>query len=311
MNKRIYIFFALFVIASTTIHAQVYNWADGEDPYHADSIGGLYVGLNLGFYKAHNSTASMYGGYGFDREGARLPFSSSWLNQAIKGSFPAVQRTNEALGGVTESEWSFDESDMPGVMRYNATFMWGGHLRYMFNADFGVFAEINGSNPVTVGEFTIRTLGSSNVPGQQNPLRRFQIRGEEQRMIINLGVHRVIGRGARERSGKSTTLLPYIDFGVNTTFVKFEENLISLGELVQPVDLTEFFNQQGFFIDEARILTGVGLGAFGGAGGQIQLGSKFTIDIGYVASFEQIKLGEMNERNFQHIFVLKAIYLTF
>ena len=311
MNKRIYIFFALFVIASTTIHAQVYNWADGEDPYHADSIGGLYVGLNLGFYKAHNSTASMYGGYGFDREGARLPFSSSWLNQAIQGIPDFERRTGDALGGIPNDAWSFDESDMPGVMRYNATFMWGGHLRYMFNADFGVFAEINGSNPVTVGEFTIRTLGSSNLPGQQNPLRRFQIRGEEQRMIINLGAHQVLGRKAMERSGKSTIILPYVDFGVNTTFVKFEKNLIFLGDFVGTVDLTQFYNQQGFFTEEARILTGVGLGAFGGAGGQIQLGSKFTIDIGYIASFEQIKLGEMNERNFQHIFVLKAIYLTF
>ena len=200
---------------------------------------------------------------------------------------------------------------MPGTMRYSPSFMVGGHLRYMFNADFGVFAEINVTNPVTVGEFTIQTFGSSNVPGQQNPLQRFQIRGEEQRQIINLGAHQVIGRKAMERTGKSTTILPYVDVGVNTTFVKFDENFISLGEFIQPVDLTIFFNQLGIPQDEARILTGVGLGAFGGAGGQIQLGNKFTIDIGYIASFEQIKLGEMNERNFQHIFVLKAIYLTF
>ncbi len=309
MNKRIYAILSLLILATTTTHAQVYNWADGEDPYHPDSIGGLYVGLNLGFYKAHNSAASMYGGYGFDRAGARLPFSSSWLNQAIQGSQPAIQRTNDAMGGVPSDEWNFEESDMPGAMRYNPTFMWGGHLRYMFNADFGVYAEINGTNPVTVGEFTIQRTGSTSPLDRR--LERFQIRGEEQRMIINLGVHRVLGRKARERSGKSTIVLPYVDFGVNTTFVKFERNLISLGEFIEPVDLSLFYNPQGAFVDEARILTGVGLGGFGGAGGQIQLGSKFTIDIGYVASFEQIKLGEMNERNFQHIFVLKAIYLTF
>ncbi len=309
MNK-LTLFFLVAFMGTGAVHGQVYNWADGEEPFSPDSIGGLYFGLNLGFYKANNSSAAIYGGYGFDRAGAKLDFANSWLNQAIQGNVIARNRTNEAMQ-ATDGEWIFAESDMPGTMRYSPSFMVGFHLRYMFNADFGMFAEINGTQPVTVGEFTIQRTAPSPIPNQSERLERFQIRGEEQRLVTNLGLHRVLGRKAKARSGGSGTLLPYVEMGLNMTFVKFEENFINLGDRVPNVDLTIFYTQQGFQIDQARILTGVGFGGFAGAGGQLQLGSKFTLNLGYIASLEHIKLGDINERNFQHIFVLRAIYLTF
>ncbi|NEN25715.1 hypothetical protein G3O08_19685 [Cryomorpha ignava] len=305
------------ILLGTMAKAQVYNYEDGEEPLPPDSIKGLYVGLNLGFYFANKNTARIYNGYGYERDGAIIStFAQSWLNRAISGppngSFQSEDRTSEAMRAAP-GEWIFAESDMPGEMTYRPSFMFGGHLRYMFNSDFGVFTEINGTFPVTVGQFTIQRVAPSPDPTQNQRLEQFQIRGEEQRLFINLGLHRVLGRKAVEKSGKPTIILPYFDLGATVTFAKFEENVIDMGEYVvnfnRIVDLTQFYTQQGQFVESANLLTGMGFGGFGSIGGQITLGRKFTIDIGYVANFQQVKLGDIKETGIQHQFVLKAIYM--
>lgn len=296
-----------YVLSSLSASAQVYNYADGEGPTPPDSVKGIYFGLNIGMYFANEATSRIYSGYGYQRDGVINNFSNSWLNQAIQGSPQAEDRTSRVMN-LAPGEWIFDESDMPGLMPFNPSFMWAGHLRFMFNADFGMFAEVGGTNPVAVGEFTIQNLNPSADPLQNQRLRRFGIRGEEQRLFINLGLHKVLFRESLERQGKSTTILPYVDAGFNVTFTKFEANFIDL-EKEGTVDLTNFFNRQGQFINDANLLTGAGFGGFGGAGAQITLGSKFTLNIGYVASLAQINLGEINERAIQHQIVLRAIYM--
>jgi hypothetical protein len=290
--------------------AQVYNYEDGEEPVDPDSVSGIYIGLNLGVYFANSNTASIYGGYGYNRDGTMInEFSRSWLNQAIQGGIVQENRTSAALGGIPSDEWEFTESDMPGLMQFTGSFMYGGHLRYMFNADFGLFAELNGTNPVTVGEFTIRRLGvTSPDPGQNQPLERFQIRGEEQRLMVNLGLHRVLARRAFEREGRSTTILPYFDLGACVTFARFDANIINLGD-AGTVDLTQEFNPQGIFIQEANVLTGAGFGGFAGVGGQITLGAKFTLNLGYVANLQQVNLGEFGDIGFQHQILFRAVYM--
>ncbi|MGB6037730.1 MAG: hypothetical protein WBG42_15750, partial [Cryomorphaceae bacterium] len=285
----------------------VYNYADGEGPVDPDSIKGLYVGLNLGFYFANNNTGVIYGGYGYQRDGTINDFANSWLNNSIQGNPEFRRQTSEALG-LADGEWAFTEDDMPGLMQFSGSFMWGGHLRYMFNADFGVYGELAGTNPVTVGEFTIQTFSPSPNPAQNQPLRRFGIRGEEQRLMINLGLHRVLFREQFENQGRSTTILPYIDVGGVLTLTKFEENFYSLDDGIVR-DLTIFFNQQNQFVDQANLLTGAGFGGFASIGGQITLGSKFTLNVGYNASFERIKLGDVNQLGLQSQIVLKAIYM--
>lgn len=306
MNKTIGLIAGLVLFAFSA-NAQVYNYADGEGPVDPDSIRGLYVALNLGYYFANNNSAYIYGGYGYQRDGTINDFANAWLNRSIQGNPEFRRQTSEALG-LADGEWAFTEDDMPGLMQFSGSFMYGGHLRYMFNADFGVYGEINGTNPVTVGEFTIQTFSPSPDPTQNQRLRRFGIRGEEQRLILNFGLHRVLFREQFEEQGRSTTILPYVDVGINFTFTKFERNFYSLDDGVVQ-DLTLFFNQQSQFVDQANLLTGAGFGGFASVGGQITLGSKFIIDIGYNASFEQIKLGEVNERGLQSQIVLKAIYM--
>lgn len=303
------LFSLLFVFSVGLASAQVYNYEDGEGPTPPDSIKGLYVGLNLGGYFANKNTAFIYDGHGYLRDGSVIkPFVNTWLYQAIQGTPQAEDRTTRAMG-VAPGEWAFTEQDMPGLMTYSGSFMYGGHLRYMFNSDFGVFIELNGTNPVTIGEFTIQDLTSSNPdPSQIDRFRKFGIRGEEQRLITNIGLHRVMLREQREQQGKSTAILPYFDAGFNMTFVKFEENFIELGSEGN-VDLMVFFDNLGNFQADANVLTGVGFGGFGSLGAQITIGRKFTIDMGYSASFETIKLGEVKELGIQHQVVLKAIYM--
>ena len=297
----------LVLILGNQLNAQVYNYEDGEGPPPPDSISGFYIGLAIGSYWANNNTANAYDGRGYDRSGAfystASQFGQVWLNQAMQGSIQAEQRTDRLMN---PDDWEFTPSDMPLQMNFGASFMWMGHLRYMFNADFGVYTEIGGAFPVAIGEFTVTRLNPSTTPGDQ--VRRFGIRGEEQRFFINLGAHRVLGRKSLEEQGKTSSILPYIDFGLNVTFTRFEANFINLDE-EGTVDLTVFFNQQGQFVDQANLLTGAGFGGFGGAGIQIAIGSKFTIDLGYQATFVNVNLGEISEFGAQHQLILKAIYM--
>ncbi len=307
MNKHFITFFISLCGVFSQVQGQVYNYADGEGPVSPDSVKGFYFGLNLGVYFANNKTANFYDGFGYSRDGGKLGFTNSWLNLAIQGSPQAQDRTSDALGGITADEWRFDESDMPLQMTFGGSFLYGAHVRYMFNSDFGLFSEIYGTNPVTTGQFTIQKQ-TGNPLGNDN-LESFGIRGEEQRLLITLGIHRVLGRKAATARGKTPSILPYFDLGFNATFSKFEANFINLGDLAGNVDLTVFFNNQGQFTDAANVLTGAGVGGFAALGMQITIGRKFTIDLGYVASFEQINLGELNQRALQSQIVLKAIYM--
>jgi len=297
--------FCLSVLNSS--NAQVYNYEDGEGPVPPDSISGIYIGINIGSYWANNNTAFIYDGRGYARDGdfydPFLQFNQTWLNQAIQGSVQAEQRMDRLMN---PDAWEFTPSDMPLNMNFGASFMWAGHIRYMFNSDFGVFTEIGGAFPVAIGEFTIERVGGFNQPGDQ--VRRFGIRGEEQRFFVNLGLHRVLGRKRLEKQGKTSSILPYIDLGGSVTFTRFDANFINLDE-EGTADLTVFFNQQGQFTDQANLLTGSGFGGFGGAGIQITIGSKFTIDLGYIGTLTSISMGEVSETGFQHQIVLKAIYM--
>jgi len=299
------LFFCLSFLNSS--NAQVYNYEDGEGPVPPDSISGVYIGINIGSYWANDNTANVYAGYGYARDGDFYfpveQFEQTWLFQAIRGSVQARQRMDRLMN---PDDWQFTYTDMPLQMNFGASFMWAGHIRYMFNSDFGVFTEIGGAFPVAIGEFTVERIGGFTTPGDQ--VRRFGIRGEEQRFFINLGMHRVLGRKRLEEQGKTSSILPYIDLGASLTFTRFDANFINLDE-EGTVDLTVFFNQQGQFIDQANLLTGSGFGGFGGAGIQITIGSKFTIDLGYIGTLTQINMGEVSETGFQHQIVLKAIYM--
>lgn len=318
MKKRLLLPLLLLVIFVGKGSAQVYNYEDGEGPLPPDSIRGFYVGLNIGAYFANKNTARIYDGSGYLRNGEIIDkynnLYSTWLYQALFGTPQAIDRTNDAMDGVVDQDYvRIDGTDFPQEMTYRGSFMFGGHLRYMFNADFGVFTEISGTFPVTVGQFTIQRNSPSPDPTQNNYIEKFGIRGEEQRFMVNLGVHKVMGRKAAESRGKEPSILPYFDLGGSVTFTKFEENFIDLGERVEygnsTVDLTVFYNSQGSYLDQANVLTGAGFGGFAALGMQVTIGRKFTIDLGYVANLQTIKLGEMNETGFQHQIVLKAIYM--
>lgn len=302
---------ALSFLFLPLLRAQVYNWADGEEPDEPvtlENLQGLVVGLNIGFYQANHSTAAIYGGYGFDRAGERNGFSNSWLNNTIQGNPEFRRRTSDAMG-LSDGEWSFTESDMPNEMRYRPSFMWGAHGRFHLNPDFAIFAEVGGTSPVTVGEFTITNLTAAPGQLQDQFINNFSIRGEEQRLLFTLGVRQSIGRKAVEQRGGNTAILPFIEFGLNSTFVSFEENFIDLNGNV--LDLTLFFQQQGFLVDEARVLTGVGFGGFTTLGAQIHLGGDIMVDLAYRPSFEHVRLGAWDDRSLQHIFLLRAVWTRF
>lgn len=309
--KNIYLLI-LVLFTAVLANAQVYNYEDGEaPPRDQDSISGFTFGFNIGYYFANPATAVLYDGSGFDRDGNRYTdLRNFWLYRAIYSDIRggSNDQVDPAIVEILDPATfvAFTESDMPFNMRYGPSFMYGAHVGYSFTGNFSMFFEVNGTNPVTVSEFTIQVNPGASADPSPDNLRRFQIRGEEQRLIFNLGAKKTLGNNEFFR--------PYLEGGVNSTFAKFESNVINLesstNNFVPPLvkDITRYQTNIGGNIEQARNLTGVGFGAFAGLGGQLTMGDKFILNLGYIASYEQVKLGYVESRNFQHIIVLRVIY---
>lgn len=300
-----------FVVASTfDVHAQRDNddyedEADREaDEYWAeDGRKGLYAGIYLGAFFSNPYSARLYDGYGFDLDGNPNSFANSFMNRKInfelsQQSFGGDQVAEQL--GVAPGEWSFDESDMPTNLKYNIAFAFGLQGRYHVNNKDVFLFNMNFMRLTVNGQYTITTTASAPV-GEllpQNAIRTFGIRGEEQRIMFQIGYQRILGN--------NETFNWLIEAGVDLTLSKFERNEAQLGNLV--IDLTTFYNQFGFQEIAARNLTGAAVGAFAGFGGQVEAGEKWVMQLVYNPLFQKVALGTDTKYGLHHSVGLRAIY---
>ena len=300
----------LFLMTNAAIRAQDGNNPDAINDQQSDSprkeTKGFYLGLNLGAYFANKYDAQLYNGYGFDRGGIKLDFNNSWLNRSIGPSAPYQTRQtieteigNNTPGG--NGTYTFSESDMPLQMRYSPTIQYGLNLRYAFNKKSSIIMDINGCKLTATGEFTLELTGvpPSNNPADNNTLPAFPIRGQEQRLWTDLGYHRVLGN--------NDFLNPYIEGGLNFTLAKFESNDIEIYNY--HADITQVFDNYGNYQYGTVNITSANFGTFLGFGGQITLGTKFTIDLGYNLIHTTIKLRSDPKGTFQHGVIFRIIYM--
>lgn len=271
---------------------------------------GFYAGIYVGALKADSYSARLYDGYGFDQAGQPNNFTESFMYRQIiefYGNFQAGggDQIAQALG-VGPGEWIFDESDMPTNLTYNLAFAFGLQGRYNFDNKNALLFNINFSQLTINGQFTIEVTNTQPIsdpsnPGAINfpdPIKTFGIRGDEQRVMLQAGYQRVLGN--------SDFFNWVVEGGVDLTFAKFDGNQAQVNDLV--IDLTTFYHRLGVPTMDARNLTGVAAGVFGGFGGQIEAGGKWTIQLLYNPIYQKIALGFDTRYGLHHTMGLRAIY---
>jgi len=270
---------------------------------------GLYAGIYVGTLFSDSYSARNYDGYGFDLDGQPNTFANSWLLNRINIlSNPASgggDQIAEALG-VGPGEWSFDETDMATNMTYNIAFSFGLQGRYNFDSKNALLFNLNFSQLTTNGQFTIELLTTQPGSNPANPgelnfpqgITTHGIRGREQRVGLQIGYQRILGNHENFNW--------FVEGGVDVTFAKFDGNWAQINDL--EIDLTIRPNIFGQTLMTERNLTGAAVGAFGGFGGQLESGGKWTIQLVVNPLFQRIALSTDTRYGFHLMAGLRAIY---
>jgi hypothetical protein len=179
-------------------------------------------------------------------------------------------------------------------------FLVGFQGRFNINKTTSIIGNINGAKLTVNGDFLI-TLnppsGQPLPPGFIN-YKTFSIVGAEQREMIQLGFQKIMGDDDK--------LNFFVEGGPSVTFVKFEKNQIQINSLTIP--LTSFYDIYGYNIYNARNLTRIALGGFGGAGMCITMNPKFTVQLVYNLTYERIPLGASPAYKPQHSVGIRFYY---
>jgi len=294
----------LFSQSNETIEddsSSVFSINPNQKTFHA----GVYVGA----FWANHSTAGLYDGYGFDEFGVRNTFANSILyNQIVNiygGGYGGVDLIAQLLN-VEHKDWYFNEQNMPSNLKYTTTYMVGLNTRYQVDKKTNIIFNINASKLVVNGKFTISSTTTSNGFQSQAKQNQFTITGAEQRMMMQLGYQKIIG--------KNEKLKLMVEGGLNIIFSKAQKNMIYLnsdlfnGANNISVDLMTIYNQVPYSYYSPKYLVGAGIGAFAGAGLHLTINPKYTVQLLYSPSYDRISIGYNPKFKLQNGFGLRFYY---
>ena len=264
---------------------------------------GFHVGFYLGAFFPDKNSAAIYNGYGYDADGNRKDFASSFMYQkVVYENEPAngfTDRIAPELGVVNHEDWRFNETDMPTNLKYNTGFLFGLALHYGFTKKQAIIANLNFARLRVVGNFTIETRNSTNQQLQEWTNNQFAIAGTEQRMIIQLGYSRILGNSDKANF--------FVEGGFSVNNARMEKNFIQINSL--QIDLTNFDqNIQGLPNIYYEQYNGWGFGGFAGLGLNITMNPKYTLQLLYSPAYETINLGPDPVTAIQHSVGLRAYY---
>jgi hypothetical protein len=292
-------FWGLLLTLSTLAQAQ--QDAGNDTPSKSKSKG-FHFGFIVGSLFANKYTASLYDGYGLDADGFKNDFSNSAMNRKINWEYGGGNGQPDRIAvalGVNHSDWTFDETDMPINMHYTPAIFVGLQTRYCFNNKDALLLNANGTKLTANGDFTITTtaptVGTTQYP--QN-IKTFPIIGGEQRLDLQMGYQRIMGDNDK--------LNFFMEGGLTFTMVKFNRNIIQINNLA--IDLSTYYNYQGYVEYRAKNLTGVSFGAFAGMGLNLSISPKWIIQLVYNPAFEKINIGVDPAYKLQHALGLRAYY---
>ena len=271
---------------------------------------GFHAGLYVGAFWANKNTAYIYDGYGFDENGQRNTFANSVLNYQILNLYGGGLGQTDLIGqllNVGPGDWSFRETDMPVNLKYTTTYMVGLNTRYQINKKASIILNINASKLVVNGKFTISSVLPTTTGLQgQSKINQFTITGAEQRLMMQLGYQRIIG--------KNEKLNFLAEGGLNIVMSKAQKNQaffntdLNNGANNFTIDLMTAYNQPPYNYYSAQYLIGAGIGAFAGLGLHLTINPKYTIQLLYTPSYDRVNLGFNPKFKLQHGFGLRVYY---
>ena len=267
---------------------------------HSKFLTGVFVGS----YFPNKYSASTYNGYGFDVDGNRNSFINSFMYQKIINEYGGRNLTQhdyiaDALG-VDQNQWAFTESDMPVNMHYIPAILLGLNFKIPVNKKSALILNLNGSKLNLEGNFTITTLRPPTAaPTNNTNIRTFNIKGSEQRLLMQLGFQRIFGDDEKINF--------FGEIGFVGTLAKFDQNMIYINDL--QIDLTYYLNQTLYpSPGPTKRPIGFGVGAFAGLGVNLDMNPKFIIQILYAPSHEKVNIGTNPTLKLQHALGLRAYY---
>ncbi len=271
---------------------------------------GFHAGLYVGAFWANKNTAYIYDGYGFDENGQRNTFANSVLNYQILNVYGGGLGQNDLIAqllNVGHGDWFFTENDMPVNLKYTTTYMVGLNTRYQINKKASIILNINASKLVVNGKFTISSVLPTTTGLQgQSKINQFTITGAEQRLMMQLGYQRIIGKNEKFNF--------LAEGGLNIVMSKAQKNQaffnndLNNGANNFTIDLMTAYNQPPYNYYSAQYLIGAGIGAFAGLGLHLTINPKYTIQLLYTPSYDRISLGYNPKFKLQHGFGLRIYY---
>lgn len=299
---RIFLLTKLFLLFSFSAFSQQDSTnTNDDDQMISRNMKGFHLGLQAGTFFANKYTTNLYNGYGLDVNGNLNSFTNSFINQrllAYAGNGIQPDYVAQALG-VQPGQWSFDETGMPINLKYNVALLVGLNTRYCFNNKSAIILNVNASKLSVSGDITINTLtpNANTLQGGMS-VNTFPIVGGEQRLITQLGFQQILG--------DNPVLNFFVEGGVDMTLAKFLRNQVIINSLT--IDLGNYYSQPAYGSVRSKNLIGLGFGVFAGAGLNLTLGNKFTIQLVYNPSYDKINIGASPKLTFQNSIGLRAYY---
>lgn len=294
----------LFLFHITSSFSQNTDTITEDDGTSTDTVNlrGFHLGLQAGVDFANKYTASLYNGYGLDANGHTNTFLNSFLYRRIVYDYGGGNGLTDQIAialKVNPGQWSFDQSCMPINLKYNVSLLVGLNTRYCFDNKNAIILNVNATKLSVNGDFTIYT-SAANSSGIQNAtnVQTFVISGGEQRLMTQLGFQRILGDNDK--------LNFFAEGGIDFTLTKFMRNQATINNLV--IDLTPYYSYPAYGSVRSNNLIGFGLGAFAGLGFNLSISSKYTVQLVYNPSFDQINIGDNPKLTFQNSVGFRAYY---
>ncbi len=275
-----------------------------------ESERGFTFAMDLGVYLASKKTANLYNGSGL----ANINAQSNWLS--VEERFTSVgfnqqanivqeMNTNPALSQYSGTIVGFALNGNPSSedysyardMNYTPSFFFGLNATYHLSDYWGIVGKVSVANLVTTAVYTMELFGPLPPQNASEVIEVFNIRGEEQRVHLDLGF--------KNTSYNDYGFKWFWGAGASLVGAQIQQNTAFIGET--PYDLIFQNNGNQQFLQEFNAnQTLYNFGFYANTGWEFEYKERYDVGIGFNLSRDVIELGPVEEIGWN-----KRIYFYF
>jgi hypothetical protein len=224
----------------------------------------VFVSLQPAVYFANNAMANYYNGSVKELDYVdRLVIQSIWDNPNNK----RIIKDEMDLTDYQYDQVFFNESNFNYNMRYDIGYMIGFQAFFAFKPRLQLMVDFNFVSLNTGSLITIY-IQDPNLPNQLT--KTMDVYGSEQRFIIDLGIHTILGKGL---------LKYYLEGGPNFLMAKATDNYFVTGDEDKQHSTWTLRRDFGNNV-AANTITSFTFGAYAGAGLFFKMNENFAFEFG-------------------------------